>query len=95
MRKQRETFAKPMIKASGGSATRSPTCRRASIRLARLAEPDLHALAEAGEMPVARQHYCKAKFQALPKIWENFCASEAMQILGGAALLRGNRVERF
>jgi acyl-CoA dehydrogenase len=44
-----------------------------------------------GQMPVAE--ICKAKFFT-SKACE-FCASEAMQILGGAGYLRGNRVERI
>ncbi|MEM9300468.1 MAG: acyl-CoA dehydrogenase family protein [Pseudomonadota bacterium] len=43
-----------------------------------------------GEMPVAE--ICKAKFFATKAL--EFCASEAMQIFGGAGYLRGNRVER-
>ncbi|UWQ92238.1 acyl-CoA dehydrogenase family protein [Rhodobacteraceae bacterium M382] len=44
-----------------------------------------------GPMPVAE--ICKAKFFT-SKACE-FCASEAMQILGGAGYLRGNRIERI
>lgn len=44
-----------------------------------------------GEMPVAE--LSKAKFFATKAC--EFCASEAMQILGGAGYLRGNRVERI
>ena len=44
-----------------------------------------------GEMPVAA--ISKAKFFASKGL--EFCASEAMQILGGAGYLRGNRVERI
>ncbi|MEC9311330.1 MAG: acyl-CoA dehydrogenase family protein, partial [Pseudomonadota bacterium] len=44
-----------------------------------------------GRMPVAE--ICKAKVFA-SKACE-FCASEAMQILGGAGYLRGNRIERI
>ena len=40
-------------------------------------------------MPVAV--ICKAKFFASKAL--EFCASEAMQILGGAGYLRGNRIE--
>ena len=42
-----------------------------------------------GHMPIAE--LCKAKFFATKSL--EFCASEAMQILGGAGYLRGNRVE--
>ncbi len=44
-----------------------------------------------GPMPVAE--ISKAKFSASKAL--EFCASEAMQILGGAGYLRGNRVERM
>jgi acyl-CoA dehydrogenase len=44
-----------------------------------------------GEMPVAE--ICKAKFFASKGL--EFCASEGMQILGGAGYLRGNRIERI
>jgi acyl-CoA dehydrogenase len=47
--------------------------------------------ANEGEMPVAE--VSKAKFSASKAL--EFCASEAMQIIGGAAYLRGNRVERI
>lgn len=43
-----------------------------------------------GPMPVAE--ICKAKFFATKAL--EFCASEAMQVFGGAAYLRGNLVER-
>lgn len=44
-----------------------------------------------GDMPVAE--ISKAKFFASKGL--EFCASEAMQILGGAGFLRGNRIERI
>lgn len=44
-----------------------------------------------GRMPVAET--AKAKFSASKAL--EFCASEAMQILGGAGYLRGNPVERM
>ena len=44
-----------------------------------------------GELPVAE--ISKAKFFASKGL--EFCASEAMQILGGAGYLRGNRIERI
>jgi len=47
--------------------------------------------ANEGDMPVAE--VCKAKFSASKSL--EFCASEAMQIFGGAAYLRGNPVERM
>lgn len=45
----------------------------------------------AGSMPVAE--VCKAKFHTTKAL--EYCASEAMQILGGAGYLRGNPVERI
>lgn len=48
-------------------------------------------MANEGEMPVAE--VSKAKFSASKAL--EFCASEAMQIIGGAAYLRGNPVERI
>ncbi|MGI9355200.1 MAG: acyl-CoA dehydrogenase family protein [Rhizobiaceae bacterium] len=47
--------------------------------------------ANEGQMPVTL--VSKAKFSASKAL--EFCASEAMQILGGAGYLRGNRVERM
>jgi acyl-CoA dehydrogenase len=44
-----------------------------------------------GEIPVAE--ISKAKFFASKGL--EFCASEAMQVLGGAGYLRGNRIERI
>jgi acyl-CoA dehydrogenase len=44
-----------------------------------------------GEMPVAE--ICRAKFFSTKAL--EYCASEAMQILGGAGFLRGNRIERI
>jgi acyl-CoA dehydrogenase len=44
-----------------------------------------------GEMPVAE--ICKLKFSATRAL--EFCASQAMQILGGAGYMRGNPVERI
>lgn len=47
-------------------------------------------LVNEGQMPVAE--ICKAKFFSTKAL--EYCASEAMQILGGAGYLRGNRIER-
>jgi acyl-CoA dehydrogenase len=44
-----------------------------------------------GKIPAAQ--ICKAKFSASKAL--EFCASEAMQILGGAGYLRGCRIERI
>ena len=48
-------------------------------------------LVNEGDMPVAE--ICKAKFFTTRAL--EFCASEGMQILGGAGYLRGNPVERI
>jgi acyl-CoA dehydrogenase len=45
----------------------------------------------AGEQPVA--DYCMLKIQATRTL--ELCAREAMQILGGAGFMRGNKVERI
>ena len=44
-----------------------------------------------GDMPVAE--ICKAKFFTTKAL--EFCASEAMQVLGGVGYLRGHPVERI
>ncbi len=44
-----------------------------------------------GDTPVAE--ICKAKFFATKAL--EFCASEAMQVLGGAGYLRGHPVKRI
>ena len=44
-----------------------------------------------GDMPVAE--ICKAQFFTTKAL--EFCASEAMQVLGGAGYLRGHPVERI
>jgi acyl-CoA dehydrogenase len=48
-------------------------------------------LGDQGKMPV--DQICKAKFHSTKNL--EYCASEAMQIFGGAGYLRGNPVERF
>ena len=48
-------------------------------------------MANEGPMPVAE--ICKAKVSASKAL--EYCASEAMQILGGAGYMRGNSVERL
>ncbi len=86
---QRETFGKPMIKHQ---VIRHKIADM-SARVDRLDGwlNQICWLADQGEMPVAQ--ICKAKFSATKDL--EFCASEAMQILGGAGYLRGNPVERF
>jgi len=86
---QRETFGKPLIKHQ---VIRHKIADM-SARVDRLDGwlNQICWLADQGEMPVAQ--ICKAKFSATKDL--EFCASEAMQILGGAGYLRGNPVERF
>lgn len=84
---QRETFGKPLIKHQ---VIRHKIADMSSkIDALRSLLWTLCATIEAGTMPVAE--LCKAKFFATKSL--EFVASEAMQILGGAGYLRGNRVE--
>nr|AID57608.1 acyl-CoA dehydrogenase [uncultured bacterium] len=84
---ERETFGKPLIrhqvirhKIADMSAKVDAVQSNLWILCAQI---------EAGRMPVAE--ICKAKFFATKAL--EFCASEAMQVLGGAGYLRGNRIE--
>ena len=87
--KDRETFGKPLIRHQ---VIRHKIAEM-SARVDRLDAwlNQICWLADQGEMPVAQ--ICKAKFSATKDL--EYCASEAMQILGGAGYLRGNPVERF
>ncbi len=86
--KERRTFGKPLIKhqvirhkiADMSAKTDAVECYLNHIC----------AAVNAGHMPVAE--VCKAKFFATKAL--EFVASEAMQIMGGAGYLRGNRIER-
>ena len=87
--KERETFGKPLIqhqvirhKIADMSA--QVDCVEAYVN-------QVCWLMNEGEMPVAE--ICKLKFTASKAL--EFCASEAMQIWGGAAYMRGNLVERI
>lgn len=86
---QRETFGKPMIKHQ---VIRHKIADM-SARVDRLDGwlNQICWLSEQGEMPV--DQICKAKFSATKDL--EYCASEAMQIWGGAGYMRGNPVERF
>ena len=84
---QRETFGKAMIKHQVIRHKIADMSARIDV-----VESYLHNICwriEQGDMPVAE--ICKSKFFATKAL--EFCASEAMQILGGAGYLRGNRVE--
>lgn len=86
---QRETFGQPLIQHQ---VIRHKIAEM-SARVDRLDGwlNQICWLGEQGEMPVAQ--ICKAKFSATKDL--EYCASEAMQILGGAGYMRGNPVERF
>ncbi|MEL6216586.1 MAG: acyl-CoA dehydrogenase family protein, partial [Pseudomonadota bacterium] len=86
---ERETFGKPLI-------THQVIRHKLADMSARIdmIEAYLNHIcfaANEGEIPVAQ--ISKAKFSASKAL--EFCASEAMQILGGAGYLRGNPVERM
>ncbi len=86
--KQRVTFGRPLI-------TRQAIRHKLAEMSARIDRTEAYLnqicwLIQNGPMPVAE--ICKAKFSATKAL--EFCASEAVQILGGAAYLRGQPVER-
>lgn len=87
--KQRETFGKPLI--------RHQVIRHKLVDMAQRIEASqamLERIAWAldqGESPVAE--LCLLKNQATQTM--AFCASEAVQIFGGAGFMRGSRVERI
>ncbi|WP_409433560.1 acyl-CoA dehydrogenase family protein [Litorimonas sp. RW-G-Af-16] len=89
---QRETFGKPMIKHQVIRHKIADMSAKVDAVQSYIwticAQIEAHHNGEA-DMPVAE--ICKAKFFATKAL--EFCASEAMQILGGAGYLRGNRVE--
>jgi len=84
---QRETFGKPLIKHPFiGHKIADISSNIGALRSLLWT---IFGPIEAGTLPVAV--LCKAKFFATLSL--EFVASEAMQILGGAGYLRGNRVE--
>ena len=85
--KERETFGKPLIKHQ--VIRHKIADMSAKIDAVEAYLRNICWQIEQGEMPVAE--ICKSKFFATKAL--EFCASEAMQILGGAGYLRGNRVE--
>ena len=87
--KERETFGKPLIRHQVIRHKIADMSARIDMVEAYLNQ--ICWQANEGEMPVAE--VSKAKFSASKAL--EFCASEAMQIFGGAAYLRGNRVERI
>ncbi|GHF31163.1 acyl-CoA dehydrogenase [Kordiimonas sediminis] len=86
---ERHTFGKPLIKHQVIRHKIADMSAKIDATEAYLNQ--ICWLANEGEMPVAE--VSKAKFFATKAL--EFCASEAMQILGGAGYLRGNRVERI
>ncbi len=87
--KQRETFGKPIIKHQVIRHKLIDMAQRISASQAYL-ERIAWALDE-GESPVAE--LCMLKNQATQTL--AFCASEAVQIFGGAGFMRGSKVERI
>lgn len=89
---QRETFGKPMIRHQVIRHKIADMSARIDA-LEALVNQICWAVNESAngdDMPVAE--ISKAKFHATKAL--EFCASEAMQIMGGAGYLRGNAVER-
>ena len=87
--KSRETFGKPLIKSQVIRHKIADMSSKIDATEALLNH--LCWQVNQGEIPVAE--ICKAKFFTTKAL--EFCASEAMQIFGGAAYLRGNKVERI
>ena len=87
--KERHTFGRPLIKSQVIRHKIADMSARIDMVEAYLNQ--ICYLFNEGEMPVAE--ISKAKFSASKAL--EFCASEAMQIWGGAAYLRGNPVERI
>ena len=85
----RETFGKPLIKHQVIRHKIAEMSARIDVCEAYLNQICWHI--NQGDMPVAE--IAKAKFFTTKAL--EFCASEAMQILGGAGYLRGHRVERI
>ena len=86
---QRETFGKPLIKHQ--VIRHKIADMSAKIDMVEAYLNQICWQANEGDMPVAET--CKAKFSASKAL--EFCASEAMQIMGGAGYIRGNPVERY
>jgi len=86
---ERETFGKPMIKHQVIRHKIAEMSAKTDAAEAYLNQ--ICWMINEGEMPVAE--ISKAKFLTSKTL--EFCASEAMQIFGGAAYLRGNPVERI
>ncbi|MEM8773050.1 MAG: acyl-CoA dehydrogenase family protein [Pseudomonadota bacterium] len=87
--KERETFGRPLIKSQ--VIRHKIADMSAKVDMVESYLNQICWQANEGDMPVAE--ICKGKFSASKAL--EFCASEAMQIWGGAAYLRGNPVERI
>ncbi len=87
--KERATFGRPLIKSQVIRHKIADMSARIDMIEAYLNQ--ICWQANEGDMPVAE--VCKGKFSASKAL--EFCASEAMQIWGGAGYLRGNPVERI
>ncbi len=87
--KERETFGRPLIKSQVIRHKIADMSARIDMVEAYLNQ--ICWQANEGDVPVAE--ICKGKFSASKAL--EFCASEAMQIWGGAGYLRGNPVERI
>ncbi len=87
--KERETFGRPLMRSQ--VIRHKIADMSAKIDMVEAYLNQICWQANEGDMPVAE--ICKAKFSASKAL--EFCASEAMQIWGGAGYLRGNPVERI
>lgn len=87
--RERETFGKPLLRHQ--VIRHKIADMSAKIDMVEAYLNQICWQANEGEMPVAE--ISKGKFSASKAL--EFCASEAMQIIGGAAYLRGNPVERI
>lgn len=87
--RDRETFGKPLIKSQVIRHKIADMSAKVDMIEAYLNQ--ICWQANEGDMPVAE--ISKGKFSASKAL--EFCASEAMQIWGGAGYLRGNPVERI
>ncbi|MEX0287061.1 MAG: acyl-CoA dehydrogenase family protein [Paracoccaceae bacterium] len=87
--RERETFGKPLIKHQ--VIRHKFADMSAKIDAVEAYLNQICWMVNEGPMPVAE--ICKAKFYTTKAL--EFCASEAMQIFGGAGYLRGNPVERI
>ena len=88
--RERETFGSPLIKHQVIRHKIADMSAKIDMTEAYLNQI-CWQVEETGEMPVAQ--ISKAKFSASTAL--EFCASQAMQILGGAGYMRGNAIERF